>query len=293
MQTITTIPVLPPRPVDAHKGTFGKVLVIAGSVGFSGAASLAGQAALRGGAGLVRVAVPRSILPIVASLDPCYTMIPLPEDDNGQIAPEAVAVLLPHLADNDIVAVGPGLGQGRGAKDLLASLISRPELKLVIDADGLNVLAKTSDWIGSRKASAILTPHPGEMKRLWDSAFREPLPADRKEQAIGFATRSGCIVVLKGAGTVVSDSSRIYVNTTGNPGMATPGAGDVLTGLIAALVGQGLSLYDAAVLGVYLHGQAGDLAAQIYSQVSMIATDIIHYLPDEIKRYLNTVRPKT
>jgi NAD(P)H-hydrate epimerase len=292
MQTITSIPVLPPRPVDSHKGTFGKVLIIAGSVGFSGAASLAGQAALRGGAGLVRVAVPRSILPIVASLDPCYTTIPLPEDENGQIASEAVAILVPHLADNDIVAVGPGLGQDRGARELLSTLIVREGLKLVIDADGLNVLAKTPDWIGSRKASVVLTPHPGEMKRLWDSAFREPVPGDHKELAIRFAALSGCIVVLKGADTVVADSSRVYVNTTGNPGMATAGAGDVLTGLIAALAGQGVSLFDAAVLGVYLHGMAGDLAAQIYSQVSLIATDIIHYLPAEIKRYLNAAGPK-
>lgn len=293
MQTITTVPILPPRPNDGHKGTFGKVLIIAGSMGFSGAATLSGQAALRGGAGLVRLAVPRSILPIVAAIEPCYTTIPLPEDENGQITPKAITVLLPHLADNDIVAVGPGLGQGRGAKELLAVLISRPDLKLVIDADGLNVLAKSSEWVGSRKASIILTPHPGEMKRLWENSFREPMPADRKELTIRFASKSGCVVVLKGAGTVVADSSRVYVNTTGNPGMATGGAGDVLTGLIAALNGQGLSLFDASVLGVYLHGLAGDLAAQVYSQVALVATDILRYLPAEIKRYLNTARPKT
>lgn len=292
MQTITTVPVLPPRPIDGHKGTFGKVLVIAGSMGFSGAAALSGQAALRGGAGLVRVAVPRSILPIVASLDPCYTTIPLPEDD-GQVSSDALAVLLPHLADNDIVAVGPGLGQGRGVRELLAALITRPDLKLVIDADGLNALAKTPDWIATRKASIVLTPHPGEMQRLWENAFRESIPGDRKELAIRFADKSGGLVVLKGAGTVVADSSRVYVNTTGNPGMATGGAGDVLTGLIAAMGGQGLSLFDAAVLGVYLHGLAGDLAAQIYSQVALIATDILHYLPAEIKRYLNALRPTT
>lgn len=293
MQTITTVPILPPRPIDGHKGTFGKVLIIAGSMGFSGAAALSGQAALRGGAGLVRVAVPRSILPIVAAIEPCYTTIPLPEDETGQISPEAIAVLLPHLSDNDIVAVGPGLGQGRGVRELLSSLIGQPDLKLIIDADGLNVLAKTSDWINSRKASAILTPHPGEMKRLWENSFREPIPADRKELAIRFAAQSGCVVVLKGAGTVVADSSRVYVNTTGNPGMATAGSGDVLMGLIAALAGQGLSLFDAAVLGVYLHGLAGDLAAQIYSQVALVATDILRYLPAEIKRYLNSALAKT
>lgn len=279
METITTVPVLPPRPIDGHKGTFGKVLVIAGSMGFSGAAALAGRSALRGGAGLVRVAVPRSILPIVAGLDPCYTTIPLLEDENGQITPDAIPELIPHLADNDIVAVGPGLGQGRGVRELLASLIGRPELKLVIDADGLNVLAKSADWIGTRKASIVLTPHPGEMQRLWDYTFRDPMPSDRQQVAIRFAAQSGCIVVLKGAGTVVADASRVYVNTTGNPGMATGGAGDVLTGLIAALAGQGLSLFDAAVLGVYLHGLAGDIASGEVGLVSLMAADIIRFLP--------------
>jgi ADP-dependent NAD(P)H-hydrate dehydratase len=293
MQTITTIPVLPPRPIDGHKGTFGKVLVIAGSMGFSGAAALTGRSALRGGAGLVRVAIPRSILPIVAAIEPCFTTIPLPEDSDGQVTTDALAVLLPHLADNDIVAVGPGIGQGRGARELLAALVVRPDLKLVIDADGLNVLAKTPDWIGSRKASIVLTPHPGEMRRLWDNAFREPMPVDRRDQAVRLALQSGCIVVLKGAGTVVADASRVYINTTGNPGMATAGSGDVLTGLVAALAGQGLSLFDAAVLGVYLHGLAGDLAAQFYSQVALIATDIIHYLPAEIKRLQNAEKCQT
>jgi ADP-dependent NAD(P)H-hydrate dehydratase len=287
MQTITAVPALPPRPIDGHKGSFGKVLVIAGSMGFSGAAALTGRSALRGGAGLVRVAVPRSILPIVASLDPCYTTIPLPEDSDGQVASDAQAVLLPHLADNDIVAAGPGLGQGRGARELLAALVCRSDLKLVIDADGLNALAKTPNWIGSRKASIVLTPHPGEMQRLWDNAFREPMPADRKDLAIRMAAQSGCIVVLKGAGTVVADASRVYVNTTGNPGMATAGSGDVLTGLIAALAGQGLSLFDAAVLGAYLHGLAGDIAAGVLGQVGLTATDIIECMPSAIQTFQN------
>jgi ADP-dependent NAD(P)H-hydrate dehydratase len=290
MQTITTLPVLPPRPIDGHKGTFGKVLVIAGSMGFSGAAALAGRSALRGGAGLVRVAVPRSILPIVASLDPCYTTIPLPEEGDGQVAADALAILLPHLADNDIVAVGPGLGQGRGARDLQAALVCRPELKMVIDAAGLNALAKTPNWIGTRKASIVLTPHPGEMQRLWDNAFREPMPADRKKQAVQLATQSGCIVVLKGAGTVVTDASRVYVNSTGNPGMATAGSGDVLTGLIAALAGQGLSLFDAAVLGVYLHGLAGDIAAGVLGQISLTATDIVESMPSAFLAFQNPGR---
>ena len=149
---------------------------------------------------------------------------------------------------------------------------------MIIDADGLNNLSKINDWPASTKANVILTPHPGEMKRLWAGLFREPLPADRRSQAVQLANKTKTTVVLKGAGTVVTDGEKIYVNNTGNPGMATAGAGDVLTGVIAALIGQGLSNFDAAVLGVYVHGLAGDIAAKKMGQISLIATDIIESL---------------
>ncbi|MHC5162282.1 MAG: NAD(P)H-hydrate dehydratase [Planctomycetota bacterium] len=280
MQKITELPKLEKRPVDGHKGTFGKVLIVGGSAGFSGAAALAGKAALRSGAGLVRVAVPQSVQPVVASFDPCYTMIGL-SDDNGQLSSKAVTELAGHLPDNDVVAFGPGVGTGAGVKDVLLSLIAVEGLKLIIDADGLNVLSQcggAGGWLEKKKADVVLTPHPGEMARLWKSVFREPMPEDRQECAAKFAKRTNTIVVLKGAGTIVTDDEQVYVNTTGNPGMATAGSGDVLTGIITALAGQGLPLFDAAVLGVFVHGLAGNIAAAVHGQISLIATDIIENL---------------
>jgi NAD(P)H-hydrate epimerase len=151
---------------------------------------------------------------------------------------------------------------------------------LVIDGDGLNNLSKIKNWPAKLKANLILTPHPGEMKRLWQATFREKLPPDRQEQAAQLAQHSKTIVVLKGAGTVVTDGQKVYINKTGNPGMATAGSGDVLTGVITALMGQGLTNFDAAVLGVYIHGLAADIAAKKTGQTSLIATDIIQALGD-------------
>lgn len=275
MQVIETIPKLKPRAVGAHKGDFGKLLIVGGSVGMSGAAALAGRSALRAGAGLVRVAVPRSILPIVASIEPCFTTIALPEDDLGRISFKAVGDILDAAGQNDATAFGPGIGVSGELRSILAALLAQENLRLVIDADGLNNLAGMMDWPSTLKASPILTPHPGEMKRLWSGLFREQLPPDRQEQAVVLSQRTRSIVLLKGAGTVVTDGQRIYVNGTGNPGMATAGSGDVLTGVIVALLGQGLSEFEASVLGAYVHGLAGDIAATRLGQVSIIATDII------------------
>ena len=280
MQIIETIPKLRPRAVDAHKGDFGRVCIIAGSLGMSGAAALAGRAALRAGAGLVRVAVPESILPIVASIEPSYTTIALPEDKAGRVSAKAINAILDAAGENDCLAFGPGAGISRGLQSILQTLLEQEELRLVIDGDGLNNLSKIKNWPDRLKAEVILTPHPGEMKRLWKSVFREALPADRRDQAGRLAQRSGTIVALKGAGTVVTDGQRAYINKTGNPGMATAGAGDCLTGAITALIGQGLSNLDSAVLGVYIHGLAGDIAAKKIGQVSLMATDILESLPD-------------
>ncbi|MDH4202731.1 MAG: NAD(P)H-hydrate dehydratase [Phycisphaerae bacterium] len=281
MEKITEVPKVERRPVDGHKGTFGKVLVVGGSVGFSGAPALMGKAALRSGAGLVRVAVPASIQPIVAAFEPCYTTTALRDDANGQMSPEAGIVLLRMLADNDVVAFGPGTGMGAGVKETLLLLIAAEGLKLVVDADGLNVLSQCGGpggWVEKKKAEVVLTPHPGEMGRLWKSVFREPMPEDRTECAAKFAEKTGTVVVLKGAGTVVTDGERVFVNDTGNPGMATAGSGDVLTGSIAALIGQGLSTFDASVLGTHVHGLAGNIAAAVHGQISLTATDIIDNL---------------
>ena len=284
MQLIETIPKLDPRPAQAHKGDFGKVLIIGGSVGMSGAAALAGRAALRAGAGLVRVATPRSILPIVASIEPCFTTIALPEDSAGRISAKAINAILEAAGQNDAVAFGPGVGLSGALRSVLRALLEQEALRLVIDADGLNNLAGMKDWPARLKAKLILTPHPGEMKRLWSGLLRGQPPSGRSEQAVQFAQQTNSIVVLKGAGTVVTDGERVYINKTGNPGMATAGSGDVLTGVITALMGQGLSDFDAAVLGVYIHGLAGDIAAEKTGQVSLIATDIIKALRDAFMR---------
>lgn len=278
MQIIESIPKLKPRAVDTHKGDFGKVCIIAGSVGMSGAAALAGRAALRAGAGLVRVAIPKSVLPIVASIEPSFTTIPLPEDSLGRISAKAINIILDAVSENDAFAFGPGIGVSGGLRSLLESLLGQDQLRLIIDADGLNNLAGMKGWPKKLKAKLILTPHPGEMKRLWSALFREPFPADRQGQAVQLAQHTTAVVALKGAGTVVTDGQKIYINKTGNPGMATAGSGDVLTGVITALMGQGLSNFDAVVLGVYIHGLAGDIAAEKVGQVSLMATDMIEAL---------------
>ena len=279
MDIVREVPRLKPRPADGHKGTFGKVCIVAGSVGMAGAAALAGRAALRSGAGLVRVATARSVQPTVAALDPCYTTIALPEDSGGRISGKAVSAILEAAAQNDAMAIGPGLGTSAGLRSVIDTLVQQDGLRLVIDGDGLNNLSRLPDWPGKRRADLVLTPHPGEMKRLWSGLFREALPSDRQEAAGRMAQATGSVIAYKGAGTVVTDGRRAYVNNTGNPGMGTAGSGDVLTGIITALMGQGLGGFEAAVLGVYIHGAAGDGAADTCGQISLTATDIIEALP--------------
>lgn len=284
MQVINDIPKLKPRPIDGHKGTFGKVCIIAGSRGMSGAAALAGLAALRAGAGLVRVATAESAMPVVAAIEPSYTTIPLPEDAGGRISSKAINIILNSVNDNDAFAFGPGVGISQGLKSITQKLLEQQDMSLIIDGDGLNNLSSLKNWPDKLKATLVLTPHPGEMKRLWKSLFRDALPEKRSQQAGRLAQKSGAVVVLKGSGTVVTDGKKLYVNKTGNPGMATAGSGDVLTGVITALLGQGLDTFDAAVLGVYVHGFAGDIAAGKTGQVSLIATDIIDSLCEAFKK---------
>ena len=284
MQTVDSIPRLKPRAVDGHKGIYGKVCIVAGSVGMSGAAALAGRAALRAGAGLVRVATAKSALPIVASIEPSYTTVPLAEDSIGRISAKAINAILDAVGDNDAVAFGPGVGISAGLKTITQRLIEQEQLRLVIDGDGLNNLSQLKSWPTRLKAKVVLTPHPGEMKRLWSGLYREPMPPDRQQQALQLAQHTKTILALKGAGTVVTDGERVYVNKTGNPGMATAGSGDILTGTITALIGQGLSNFDAVVLGVYVHGLAGDIAGERVGQVSLMATDILDALSEAFRR---------
>ncbi len=268
---------LPTRPVDAHKGAFGLTLIIGGSRGMAGAVALAGMAALRGGAGLTRLAVPDVCLETVAAFEPSYMTTPLPCDRAGRIS-LAARDRIAELADAaSVVAFGPGLGRSIGLDALVRSLYTSITAPLVVDADALNALATAPNVLARPGGPRILTPHPGEFARLLGG---RSLAADERQAAAAeLAKRCGAVVVLKGHRTVITDGDQTTVNTTGNPGMASGGSGDVLTGLIASLVSQGLSPFDAAQLGVYLHGLAGDLAAERVGQESLIASDLVEALP--------------
>jgi ADP-dependent NAD(P)H-hydrate dehydratase len=278
LEVISKLPVVPPRGPENNKGDFGRILIIAGSRGMSGAAVLCASAALRGGAGLVYVAVPAEILPIVASANPCYLTAPLPQDEHGQVAGPAAAELLALAHGKDVVALGPGLGRSPALTAIVTTLIAKLHAPLVLDADGLNALEQQTACLRSRPGPAILTPHPGEFARLLGTDVTT-VQSQRQGLAVRFAAEHHVVVALKGHGTIVTDGRRIYHNTTGNPGMATGGTGDVLTGLIAALLGQGLEPFAAAQLAVHLHGLAGDLARDELGEVSLIASDLLSYLP--------------
>lgn len=275
---VCDVPVLPRRAADAHKGTFGKALVVAGSRGMSGAAVLAGTAALRGGAGLVQLAVPEGIAAIVAAAQPCYMAAPLPEDAAGRLAVDAVARLADLAGTADSVVLGPGLGQSLAIRQVIEDLVGRLTQPILLDADALNVLGAEPACLATRQAPLVLTPHPGEFARLSGTGPRE-VQASRLERAITFARRHHCVLLLKGAGTLITDGQRYHVNTTGNPGMATGGSGDVLSGLIGALLAGGLDPFAAAVLGAHVHGLAGDLARDRLGETALIATDLLDHLP--------------
>jgi len=274
-----TLPTLPPRPDESHKGSFGSVLIVAGSRGMSGAAALSGQGALRGGAGLVTVAVPAGIAGIVATIEPSYLTLALPEDDGGKISRLAAAEILGRLNDRTAAAIGPGWGKSADLTELAHVLYTSVEIPLVVDADALNALAALPAGFPKPPTAAarIVTPHPGEFSRLTGTDTKT-VQADRQTLAAEFARTHGVIVVLKGHETVVTDGERVAINTTGNSGMATGGTGDVLTGLITALLAQGMSSFDAAHLGVHLHGLAGDLAAAQFGKPGMIASDLPGFL---------------
>jgi NAD(P)H-hydrate epimerase len=268
---------LTPRDPEGHKGTYGHVLVVAGSLGMGGAAVLCGSGALRGGAGLVTVACPETVQPVVSAGNSCFLTHPLPADDAGRVATAAGPDVLATAAKCDVVACGPGLGQGVGTTAVVTALLARCGKPVVLDADGLTVIARTPDVI-RRQAPLVVTPHPGEFARLL-GLTTAAVVADREALAVRFAATYGLVLVLKGHQTLVTDGRRLYRNNTGNPGMATGGSGDVLTGLLAALLGQGLDLFGAAQLAVHLHGLAGDLARDDTGEVSLIATDLLTYLP--------------
>ncbi|PYR46513.1 MAG: NAD(P)H-hydrate dehydratase [Acidobacteria bacterium] len=261
-------------------GDYGHVLVVAGGPGKTGAAHLAAVGALRSGAGLVTVATPGSVLPVVAALGPEYMTEPLAESGGG-IAPGAVERVL-ELA-RDVIAVGPGLGQAASTRDFVRSLVDRATMPLVIDADGLNAFASDPDRLAGREGrDVIITPHPGEMARLLAMSTDE-VQASRLEVARNFAASHRVYVVLKGHRTLIATpDEKVFINPTGNPGMATGGTGDVLTGMVAAWLAQLLDAEAACKLAVYLHGLAGDLAEADEGEVSMTSTDVAGHLGDAI-----------
>ncbi len=271
------LPILPPRNVDANKGDYGTALVVGGSRGMSGAISLSGMAALRGGAGRVRLAVAESSLDVVAGHEPSYMTAALPEDAAGHIAGAAYEGIVKLAASSTAMALGPGLGRSPELDNLVVRLYRELPLPMIVDADALNALSTQPAALASPAGPRILTPHPGEFQRLTGKTFADR--AAYEDEAVDLARRSGVVIVLKGHHTLITDGEQQARNTTGNPGMATGGTGDVLTGLITALVCQHLSPFAAAQLGVHLHGLAGDLAAMDLGQVSLIASDLIRFLP--------------
>ncbi len=272
------IPALPFRKPDGHKGDFGRVLVVAGSPGMTGAGALACTAALRSGAGLVTWALPKSLLLVSEILTVETVGIPLPETPLQTPSVDAREIILEAAIEATAVVMGPGLPATGETAELLRLLVPEMHAPLVLDAGGLTALG--ADWqnIRKRKAPTIVTPHPGEMSRLVNKSTVE-IQADRGGFAKKYAKASGAVVVLKGAGTVVTDGERCYVNATGNSGMATAGAGDILAGMIAGLLAQRMSPFEAAQLAVYLHGLAGDLAAKVLGEHSLRASDILDALP--------------
>jgi len=263
---------LPDRDENAHKGDFGKILLLCGSEGFTGAAALAAMGALRCGAGLVYLGVPRSIYAIEAVKLTEPIVFPLPEQD-GKLSRDALPGILGMLDSMDAVLIGPGLGQSEGTRSVIRAVLEEAKCPVVLDADGINGICRHRDILRERHYPTILTPHAGEFQRLGGE-----IGGDRLTSAQRFAREYGCILLLKGHHTVITDGTESYVNQTGNPGMAVGGSGDVLAGMIAGLLGQGLSPLNAAACGAWLHGAAGDLCAEKMGQYGMLPTDMLEVL---------------
>ena len=267
------------RPDDSNKGTLGSLLCICGSYGMAGAAIMAGKAALRCGIGLLKIAVPKSIYPVCATniLESVY--YPLEETSNGVISSKNTDFLLEMCEKSSAVVIGCGLSVCDDTKNLVQSVITNCEKPLVIDADALNCICNKPEILKNLKAPAIITPHPGEMARLLLSTPKT-VNLNRENTAIDFAKKFGVVTVLKGAGTIIaSPDGEVYINHTGNSGMATGGSGDVLSGIIGSLLAQGAAPINAAAAGVFLHGTIGDLAAEKLGKISMLPTDMIDMIP--------------
>ncbi|MEE9557857.1 MAG: NAD(P)H-hydrate dehydratase [Candidatus Brocadiales bacterium] len=289
MRRTRTLPPLPKRKSDTHKGTYGHVLILAGSVGMTGAACLAARAALRSGAGLVTLGIPKSLNTIVASKLTCVMTRPLPETREQSLSLKAGQEIAEMSQNAQVVALGPGLSQNPDTKRLVLWLLENLDRHLLLDADGINAVAGEPGALNRVKAQVILTPHPGEMDRLmgFDRTGSSRTSSRRLKAVTEFAKEyPHATLVLKGHKSLVVHKDKLYENTTGNPGMASAGTGDVLTGMIAGLWAQGwASAFEASALGVYLHGLAGDLARDVTGEYSLMATDVLDALPGAFIAY--------
>ena len=270
---------LPVRCRCAHKGDFGRVLILSGSVGYTGAPVLAANAALRSGAGLIFVGVPEAVYPIVAQKLDEPMVFPLPCDERGMLNTRAVPEILRRLAGCDACLIGPGLGRSPAILDVVAAVLTHADCPVILDADGINCLEGNIDILGQAVSPVILTPHDGEFRRLGG----DPSPENRYQSARELALGQDVTVLLKGHRTLIVSPRQVYLNTTGNPGMATGGSGDVLAGMILSFLGQGLVPEQAAAAAAWLHGAAGDLCAERYGEYGMTPTDMIACLPEFLK----------
>jgi ADP-dependent NAD(P)H-hydrate dehydratase len=273
------LPLLPRRRRDASKRDHGRIVVVGGAVGMAGAPALSAMAALRAGAGLVELLVPEPVAAIAAGFDPCVMTRGGAATDAGTFATSAHARLAPHVARGTALAIGPGIGRSADVEAIVARLWREAPQPAVFDADALWALARRRPGLAEHAGPRIITPHAGEMLRLAGRDAGASLPRDWLEHAAAaLAREAGITVVLKGAGTFIVDPIRTARNETGNPGMATAGTGDVLTGVVAALAGQGLEPFAAARLGVWVHGRAGDAAASALGETSLTARDLLDRL---------------
>lgn len=269
--------ILPDRNPQSHKGSFGKILLLCGSKGYTGAAALSAMGALRSGAGLVYLAVPECIYPIEAVKLTEPVVFPLP-DEGGMLSAKAFGGIADRLPQMDAVLIGPGLGQSEGTRKIVQAVLEQYSGPVILDADGINLISKHKDILRGRTSPTVLTPHEGEFRRLFGE-----IKTDRIGAAAEAANDLGAILLLKGHETVITDGKTVYVNHTGNPGMAVGGSGDVLAGILVGLIGQGIAPLEAAACGAWLHGAAGDLCAREIGQYGMLPTDMLLALPRLLK----------
>lgn len=272
----TALALIPERKDDSHKGDYGKILLLCGSRGFTGAAALAARGALRSGAGLVYLAVPESVYAIEAAKLDEPVVMPLPDGD-GMLAPSACGKIRQLLPKMDAVLFGCGSGLGDGPEEVLKLLLTEAKCPLVIDADGITLAARHKDILRDRQYPTILTPHEGELARL------SPPGGERRQAAMAFAKELGIVLLRKGHRTVITDGEEIYVNFSGNPGMAVGGSGDVLAGIIVSLLGQGVKPLEAAACAAWFHGRAGDLCAEAIGMRGLLPSDMVEMLPRLLK----------